>query len=88
MDSAKRPSSSEILNRLLFSDGIEASDAATASSYLSTLEDRQPDLLPSTGSPTDGNSKKKRKERPGPEERLEKRTRGKEAAAETAILQA
>ncbi|KAG8955753.1 hypothetical protein FRC04_007744 [Tulasnella sp. 424] len=87
MDSAKRPSSSEILNRLIFPDGIEALDTATASSD-SAMEDRQLELLPSpnTGSPTHGNVNAKRKGSPGLEGRLEKRARGKDAAIQTGTL--
>ncbi|KAG8944715.1 hypothetical protein FRC04_001614 [Tulasnella sp. 424] len=85
-DSAKRPSSSEILDRLISADGIEALDTAIASSHPSAAEDRQPELLspPSAGSPTHGNVKKKRRGSPGLEGRPEKRACGTDAAIETA----
>lgn len=66
MDSTQRPSSSEILNRLISPNGIEASDIAIAPSHLSATEDLQPELFPppSTHSPTYGDVKEKRKGSP------------------------
>ncbi|KAG8975438.1 hypothetical protein FRC05_005768 [Tulasnella sp. 425] len=88
-DLAKRPSSSEILNRLVFSDGPGALDIATTSSQLSATGDRQSELLapPSTDSPMYGNVRQKLKGSPGLEGRLEKRARGEDAAVETGSVQ-
>ncbi|KAG8964315.1 hypothetical protein FRC05_003865 [Tulasnella sp. 425] len=82
MDSAKRPSSSEISDRLIFPDEIKTSDIATASSHLSATEDRQtePYLPPDTDSPTHGNVKRDRKGTAELEGRL---ARGKNASIET-----
>ncbi|KAG8955752.1 hypothetical protein FRC04_007743 [Tulasnella sp. 424] len=87
MDSAKRLSSSEILDRLISPDGIEALDTATASSD-SAVEDRQQEVLPppNTGSPTHGNGKGKRKGSPALEGSPEKRARGEDAAIQTGTV--
>ncbi|KAG8964317.1 hypothetical protein FRC05_003867, partial [Tulasnella sp. 425] len=84
-DSAKRPSSSEILNRLISPDRIEALETATESSHLSATEDRQAEPFPPsfTDSPTHGDAEKKRKGSPMSEGRPGKRARGKDAAIET-----
>lgn len=86
MDSAERPSTSKILNRLIFPDSpIETLGITTASSHLSAPEDRQLELFlpPSADPPTYGDVKRKRKGSPGFEERLGKRARGKDAAKKT-----
>ncbi|KAG8964312.1 hypothetical protein FRC05_003862 [Tulasnella sp. 425] len=90
MDSTQRPSSSEILDRLISPDGIEALNIATASSHLSATQGLQPEpfSLPRTDLPMHTDVKKKRKGSLGLEGRLEKRARGKDATIKTVPTEA